>query len=97
MSGRWHDCRSTLCVTPHGENDGHADDCLCELCHDHNWQEWTVYPECEGCLIEMAAWIHENTDFVGCPLPDVCTYSDHCDEQYQIEMYGQIVRKPRRR
>lgn len=74
-----HSCRAVLCVSPHYENDDHSEDCLCELCHDHaDWQEWSVYPECEGCLVMMAQWIHENTDYVGCVEPDLCDYSEDC-------------------
>lgn len=76
----YHDCRSSLCDTPHYENDDHSDDCLCELCHDHfdDWNSWNIYPECDGCLNAMSHWIHENTDFVGCPFPELCDYSKSC-------------------
>lgn len=77
-----HDCRSSLCDTPHYANDNHSGDCLCELCHEHNGLEWNVYPECEGCLRDLAQWIHENTDFPGCPIPEVCQYSKACDIQF---------------
>ena len=77
-----HDCRRSLCETPHYENDDHSEECLCELCHDHfeDWQNYT-YPECEGCLNAMSHWIHENTDLVGCQFPELCDYSRACKEQ----------------
>jgi hypothetical protein len=87
-----HDCRALLCDTPHYANDRHAGDCLCKLCHSHDEGAWNMYPECAGCLRSLAQWIHENTNFIGCPIPEYCDYSPHCDEQYQLEHYGQIVR-----
>lgn len=71
-----HDCRSRCCDEPHYANDGHPGDCLCELCHEHNWDEWSVYPECDECLNQLSQWIHENTDIEYCMIPEVCTYHD---------------------
>lgn len=74
-----HDCRQSLCTSPHYANDDHSQECLCEMCHDHgDWQEWTVYPECDGCLQQMSQWIHENTDFSGCAEPELCGYYKWC-------------------
>jgi len=79
-----HDCRSSLCDTPHYANDSHKAECLCALCHpEHEWSEWNCYPDfCDGCLMMLAQWIHENTDFTGCPIPEVCNYSKACQIQY---------------
>lgn len=79
-----HDCRRTLCETPHSDLDSHPGECGCAACHEsHDWSEWNVYPECEGCLSDMALWIHESTDFEGCPIPEVCEYSRACDIQWR--------------
>lgn len=76
-----HDCRSTLCETPHYDNDGHPELCLCEICHpEHDWQAWETFPPCEGCLAAMSQWIHENTNFDGCLFPELCTYRRECQE-----------------
>lgn len=75
-----HNCRSLLCDEPHYENDSHSGDCLCALCHEHDWSEWNIYPECDGCLHLLAQWIHECTDFEGCPIPDVCNYQQGCGQ-----------------
>lgn len=76
----YHNCQSSLCVSPHYENDEHEEFCLCQSCHpEHEWQEWNCYPsDCEGCLRALAQWLHENTDYVGCIEPDLCRYDDYC-------------------
>lgn len=81
-----HNCRSQLCEAPHYDLDGHADECGCVDCHElreHDWREWAIYPECHGCLRDMAQWIHENTDFQGCPIPALCEYSPECKMRFK--------------
>lgn len=72
-----HSCAALLCEEPHRR------ECTCdqcEVCHEtHEWSEWQVWPECKFCLMDMATWIHENTDYDGCPLPELCTYSKECE------------------
>jgi hypothetical protein len=68
-----HDCSRSLCDTPHYEDDVHA----------HDWTGWNLYPECDGCLATLAQYIHEETDFVGCPMPELCDYSPDCQIQYR--------------
>lgn len=78
-----HSCASLLCETPHYENDDHAEECLCGLCHDHfrDWQIWESYPDhCEGCLNALSHWLHESTDLEGCQFPELCTYSKECQK-----------------
>jgi hypothetical protein len=59
-----HNCRLSYCETPHNELDGHANECGCDRCHEfHDWREWTVYPECDGCLLDLSLWLVENTDY----------------------------------
>jgi hypothetical protein len=43
-------------------------------------------PTCDWCLIELAEWIHEYTDFGGCPYPALCDYSPACDKQFKTTM-----------
>lgn len=74
-----HDCRSLLCDTPHYENDDHEDGCLCELCHTHDFQQYTAYPAwCDGCLKTLSQWIHECTDLKECQFPELCDYGPGC-------------------
>lgn len=55
-----HSCQALACETPHYVNDRHSDDCLCELCHEHDWRVWAVYPLCDGCEAAMLAyWAEE--------------------------------------
>jgi hypothetical protein len=44
----------------------HPEECGCAHCHEcrsHDWTEWAVYPECEGCLAQLSTWLSENTDY----------------------------------
>lgn len=69
-----HSCRALLCETPHFEE-----------VHEHDWRGWNVYPECDGCLRDLAQYIHEETDFIGCPIPELCEYAPACDAQWRKE------------
>lgn len=76
-----HNCQSLLCEAPHFKE--HVSTCNCESCHiGHKWNEWTVEPECDGCLADLSQWIHENTDYPNCAYPDVCEYYK-CDVRFQ--------------
>lgn len=63
-----------------------GDDCTCDHCHEckgHKWRDSAREPKCEWCLIELAQWIHEDTDFPGCPYPALCDYSAACEQQWR--------------
>lgn len=43
------------CVCQRGRHP-HPEECGCEHCHfehEHDWRDWTVYPECQFCVDEM--------------------------------------------
>jgi hypothetical protein len=45
---------------------GHAEECGCSHCHEHKeheWRQWTIYPPCEPCLMDLSLWLAENTDY----------------------------------
>lgn len=74
-----HSCASLLCESPHYFNDDHSSNCLCEMCHEHDFAQYMGYPDCcEGCLDTLSQWIHENTDLPRCQFPELCTYSKEC-------------------
>lgn len=55
-----HDCRRSLCDSPHFENDDHPGECLCDMCHpDHDWEMWNCYPPCEGCAETLLEYWRE--------------------------------------
>lgn len=58
-----HDCRSSSCDSPHYANDHHSANCLCDMCHEHDWTLWNIYPECENCEVHLYQWLEENTDY----------------------------------
>jgi hypothetical protein len=59
-----HSCRAMLCESPHDYQADHSMECGCVNCHEnHDWREWSIYPECERCEADMMIWLSENTTY----------------------------------
>jgi hypothetical protein len=85
----YHNCGQSLCVTPHSITDYHKADCLCDLCHpEHDWQEWRVYPECEGCVLALFEWLPENVDEPMCECGSFRVYIGWIDNPQCLRCYS---------
>lgn len=85
-----HDCRRSLCDTPHYDNDDHPEGCLCDTCHpEHTWETLGVYPDmCEGCEQQLIEWLKENVDYPICECGSFRIYNSDPDSPQCLPCYS---------